>query len=420
VRNNSEAWTQELRLVSSSKGPLDWIAGGYWYDADFKGHFQEHVPTGFTGQADMESWVGAPLNDDKEFVSDLTESTRQRAFFGEIGYRLTPQWRISLGARYFDYRIRNETWQIDQWNYYAGGRDSAGFARTQPLPDDYGRGLADDSGSVFRFNTSYNLGSDDLVYLTVAEGYRPGGFNEATSANPIPVEYQEFQPDSITSYELGGKFGLLGGRAYLSSAVYYIDWSDMQTQVQLPTLFGLRGNAGKAHSQGIELELYTRDIWTPGLALALGYSWNSVELDETTNGIGFKGERAPYVPQHSGSAVVDYAFAFSTRWSGGLNVAATYTGGSASDFGPVKPDLFTGSRPNPSYLELDGYWLLNLSLRIEDERWSVRAFVDNATDEKAALYLSLGESYSQYRPARYIERTLQRPRTYGIELVRRF
>lgn len=420
VANRSDAWTQELRLVSARDGSIDWIVGGYWYDSDFHGHFQEHVPIPFANQADMELWLAAPLNDDREFVSDVRESFQQRAGFGEIGYRITPAWRVSVGARYFDYEKRNTSWQIDQWNFFAGGRDAAGFARTQPRSDDYSYGAADESGTVLRFNTSYNFGNDDLVYITVAEGYRPGGFNSATGANPIPEQYRQFESDSIASYELGGKFGFWGQRGYLSSALYYIDWTDMQTQIQLPTLFGLRGNAGKAHSQGIELELGLRDALVDGLSLGAGYSFNDVELEETTNGIGFEGERAPFVPRHSGSLLADYSFVLAQRWNAGLNLLATYTGSSASDFGPLKPDLALGVIPNSTYLPLEGYWLLNLSARLEAGRWLVRAFLDNALDEQADLYVALRESYSNYRPATYLERTLNRPRTLGIELSLRF
>jgi iron complex outermembrane recepter protein len=418
VDSDSDAWSQELRLVSKGDGPLDWIAGGYWYDSDVHGHFQEHVPLPFTGQADMQSWLGLALNDDKEFVSDFEENFRQRAAFGEIGYRLTAQWRVSVGARYFDYEKKNTTWQINQWGFF--GRDADGNAITEPVAEDYSYGAVDETGSVFRFNTSYNLSADDLIYLTIAEGYRPGGFNSSTSANPIPAEYREVQSDSITSYEVGGKFAFLAHRGYLSSAIYYIDWSDMQTQIQLPSLFGLRGNAGKAHSQGIELELGLRDVLLEGLSLAAGYSLNEVELDETVNGIGYEGERAPFVPHHSGSVIADYGFVLTQSLNAGVNFVGTYTGGSASTFGAVKPDLDFGAVPNFGYVELAGYWLFNMSARVEGERWTARAFLDNVFDKDADLYLALRESYSSYRPASYLERTTNRPRTFGVELSVRF
>jgi len=420
VATKAKAWTEELRLVSKGDGPFDWIVGGYWYDSDFSSHFQEHVPGGYAGQADMESWVGAPLNDDKEFVSHLEESFRQGALFGEIGYRLTPDWRVSIGGRYFDYQKRATTWQIDQWTYFAGGRDAAGYARTNPLPGDYSYGRADETGRVFRFNTSYNFSPDHLLYFTVAEGYRPGGFNTASNANPVPPEYRQFDSDSLVSYEVGSKIGFLDQRGYLSSAIYYIDWSDMQTQIQLPTLFGLRGNAGSAHSQGMELELGLREVLVDGLSLVLGYSFNDVKLDETTNGIGFDGQRAPFVPRHSGSFLADYDFALTSNWRAGVNLLTTYTGGSATDFGPEKPDLFAGSLPNPAYYEMDGYWLLNLSARVGTDSWTARAFVNNLLNERTDLYVTERESYSQYRPSTYFDRTVNRPRTYGVEVTVKF
>ncbi len=40
---------------------------------------------------------------------------------------------------------------------------------------------------------------DALLYLTLAEGYRPGGFNLVTPNTGVPLDERAFDPDSIVS-----------------------------------------------------------------------------------------------------------------------------------------------------------------------------------------------------------------------------
>lgn len=418
VENDTGAWTHELRLVSNGNGPWDWIVGAYAFDSSYDNSAQERVPVPFAGQAAFESDVlGVTLADDKEWWAGIHESFRQYAGFGEIGYRPLPAWRVSAGFRYFDYRRSQTTYIIDQWT--PAGRDAAGHAVTVPTAADASFGGGSDSGTALRFNTSYDLSDSAMVYLTIAEGYRPGGFNTQSSADPLPPERRAFGSDSIVSYEAGAKISWLDRRLYLSSSAYFIDWQDMQTQIQLPNLFGLRGNAGKAHSNGIELELSGRELLVPGFSFSLGYAWTNVELDERMNGIGMKGERAPFVPRHTASLMLDYERPLGSQWHGGVMLLTTYTGDSYTDFGPIKPDLF-GDYDNTAYMRMASYSLTQLSFRLRNDNWSIRAFVDNLFDKDADLYLDRGYSFTDYRPATYLMRTTTRPRTIGLELTRSF
>jgi outer membrane receptor protein involved in Fe transport len=418
ARGYSQAWTQELRMVSRDEAPWSWIVGVYWQQSRVLDHFEERVPVPFESQAPFESWLGVQLNDDREFLGDVQRKFRQKAAFGEIALRTAGGWRLSLGTRVFEYDMRRAAWQIDQWQ--PGGRDAQGLARFEPLPPDRSYGQTLESGSVFRLNMSLDLSEDDLVYATIAQGYRPGGVNESTSANPVPRPYSSFKSDNIVSYEVGAKLGLLDGRGQLNSSIYFIDWRDIQTQIQTETGFGLRGNGGKAHAQGMELELRLRDVPVAGLAASVGYAYGRVELDETVAGIGFAGEYAPFVPAHSGSLLTDYTFNAAPGRRVGISFATTYTGASATDFGPLMPVASTGAATNPAYLKLDGYWQLNASIRLESGAWALRAFIENALDARADLDLVHRRSWSAYRPASFVERTVTRPRTVGFEINRNF
>lgn len=449
--SESTTVSEELRLVSQNTERWNWLVGGYWFDSEAINSDQERVPIPFPRQNRFENFIEdffpprVEIEDEKEFYF-LTDPTtfRQWAVFGELGLRITPQWQVSVGARHFDYKLRETFFAIDQ--YFGSvdpvtgdsfpGRDANGLARTTPLPHEFTFGAADDDGQVFRFNTSYDLTDDDLLYLTVAQGYRPGGFNLVGPNTGITAAQRQFDPDSIVSYEIGGKFSLAANRVYVSSAIYYIDWSDIQTVNFVETVgFAILDNAGKARSQGFELEVQLRDVAIEGLSLSLGYAFTDAQLTETVADFGFAGDPIPRVPRHAASFNVDYAFLTAAGWDAGINVLATYTGGSATEFGVLEPvqqrdingDLVldANGKPiivaaaNPFYLDQDAYWLTDVSVRVENNAWKLRLFVDNVFDKSADIQRGYTPANSAFRQP-FTSRIVNRPRTVGVELSRSF
>ncbi|MGH6614502.1 TonB-dependent receptor [Sphingomonas sp.] len=425
-RAKSHSFAQEVRLVSSSDGPFNWILGGYYNTKRVHEDQEELVPVPFPGQAAFEqNIIGAELNDDKEYTYQSDTKTRQFAVFGELKYQVTSAWQISVGGRYFDVRSTGDFYSIDQW-FGPNARDANGLGRTTPLPGEVSGGRYREKGSVWRFNTSYKFGKDGLVYVTVAQGFRPGGFNLTTPNTGIPPEGRQYASDDLISYELGGKFSLLRNRLYVSSALFRIDWSDIQTTVRTPLGFAYLGNAGQAVSQGVEIELNARDVALRGLSFSLGYGFTDAKLTETIAGIGFKDERMPLVPRHALSGMADYSTELAGDLKAGLAWLTTYTSGSYADFGRYKPvrDPVTGNPVaataiNRQYLPLDPYWLTNVSVRLESKSWSARLFIDNLFDARFKTSRQFQNTNSPYN-APDVSYNANRPRTIGLGLTKRF
>jgi outer membrane receptor protein involved in Fe transport len=425
-RARSHSFTQEIRLVSNNGSPLSWIVGAYYNKVRMYETQQERVPVPFPGQAAFErDVIGAELNDDLEYMYDQVDRSREYALFGELKYNFTDAWQASVGGRYFDIRGMGDFYTIDQW-FGRDARDGDGLGRTTPIPEEFSIGGNRERGSVWRFNTSYKLGGDGLIYTTIAQGYRPGGFNLVTPNTGIPPEGRQYSSDDLISYELGAKFSLLRNKVYISSALYRIDWSDIQTTVQTPIGFPYLSNAGKAVSQGLEVEINTQDVVLRGLSLNAGYAYTDAKLTETITGIGFQGERMPLVPRHALSLMADYSRELSRDLTGSITLLATYTSSSHGDFGRFQPvrDPITGepvraSTANPQYLKLDAYWLSSLSFRLESDTWTARFFADNLFDvqyKTGRRYLR-GNSLFSGPDVQY---SANRPRTIGLELTKRF
>ncbi len=406
--------SEEIRLVSNTNGRFDWIVGAFIYDAKSAGGYDEYVEQPFDYQNDIEALLGVKINDDRQWRGRYQTTYNQWAVFGEFGLNITDTWHASVGIRHYDFKRTGLNSQIDQW----AARDEYGFARLTPIESEISTGELNENGEALRFNTSYELNDSSLLYFTVAEGYRPGGFNVANSATELPDEYKQYESDTLISYELGGKFSLFENHIYLSSSVYYIDWSNMQTQIQLPTLFGKRGNAGKAHSKGLELELNARNLFAKGLDAAIGYAYTDAKLDETIDGIGYEAESVPFVPKHSVSFLLDYQKTLRSGWVMGVNFLTTYTGPTYTGFGPITPG-YDGASDNDEYFFLGDYFLANMSVRLERGSWVVRMSADNLLGSEGNTYREISRSQSLYRdPSVFIN--IVRPRTIGIELTRHF
>ncbi len=92
-----------------------------------------------------------------------------------------------------------------------------------------------------------------LNYVTLSRGFKSGGFDNR--ATRLDLATLPFNPEKVTTYEGGVKATLFGRALRSNLAVFYNDYKDLQVSFYDPAYVGSRrGNAGKAHSWGVELE----------------------------------------------------------------------------------------------------------------------------------------------------------------------
>jgi outer membrane receptor protein involved in Fe transport len=381
--------SQELRLSSTGDGPLSWIAGYFYVDKD--NGFEQIIVDDYGVFVGFMQILGLPVTDARQLLDQTgRQEETQHALFGELTYQFTEKLSATVGLRYFD---------IDQ-------RDTLVNNDINIL----GLGLTDgvsetgESDSVMKFNVNYRASDDVLLWVTASQGFRIGGTNTTPG---IPDENRTYGSDTLWNYEVGARTSWYDNRLVLNSALYYIDWSDIQLALPLGTAFGTI-NAGQSRIIGAELELQARPA--AGLDLALSAGYNDGELTQDTPGApagpnpGFKGDRLPGVPRLNLAASAQYTFPLSSGGLDGFGRADySYTGDSTTTFN----DLSTANGM-PSHFNPDDYGLLNLRLGVQNERWSAALFVENATDERAQLLID---------NAAVTERiTRNRPRTFGMNV----
>jgi iron complex outermembrane receptor protein len=215
-------------------------------------------------------------------------------------------------------------------------RDSRAARRYQtvsevPAIDNGAGGTVDFS----RFNPSLTVDyrwSDDIsTYARIATGYRAGGFYEAA---PTGQFERTFDPEDLTSFEVGLKSYWLDHRIRLNVAAFEARYEDMQLTLQVdPVNVGVTQiyNAGRSTLRGIETELLVAP--TEDMTVTVNYSYldttfNQVDvipgtlfdpetnpLSPFTNGDNIKDLFAlPHAPTHSVQVGADYTF---LRFTGG-------------------------------------------------------------------------------------------------------
>src|SRR5690606_27694396 len=122
---------------------------------------------------------------------------------------------------------------------------------------------------TYRVSLDYNLARRSMVYVSIAEGTKSGGFNNT----PVPEE-QTYDPETNLVYEIGWKGELLDGRMTVNTAAFYSEWSD--AQILAPSAqFGnpsVTQNVGDVTTYGGEIDLswYVTNSWT----LLAGYAYS--------------------------------------------------------------------------------------------------------------------------------------------------
>jgi iron complex outermembrane receptor protein len=344
--------------------------------------------------------LGLPLPGDNFYTSATHASEDETAGFGELSYQIAPQLKVTAGVRYF--RLENSS---DNEVNGLFGNGGATFS-THFKSSNVNRKLA----------ISWEPTADAALYATVAEGLRPGtglGFlPHLCDADLIALGLDpnhpptQVDPDSVLSYEVGAKTVWLDRKLDLTAAVFHIDWKDIQQTVFLQCGFNILSNAGKAKSQGVELEISGRPTERLQLTAGITYTDAGLEADAPSVG-GHKGDRIQDVPKWQAGASGQYRAPIRDGYTGFLRLDGQYTGKSYVNFDQANPEY-----TKPSYL------LVNFRVGADTPQgWEVTLFADNLFNKQAILSLPDSLIFNLADLPRY---AVNRPRTIGVNVRRDF
>jgi outer membrane receptor protein involved in Fe transport len=410
-KGKEERINQELRLVSKTEGPLNWIVGAFYNQRELASYSAEYTP----GYA---AYAGFDRPDDLEYYSQFYSKLEESAFYGEVGYDITDKWSVTFGGRYYKYDL--ESYNDVDFPLFDPTFAPVGVSSLQDsLQADYAAGSPNgtqktgqsDNGTLFKFNTSYKFTEDFLGYLTVSEGYRIGddnGVGDCPAFDPLAPDVQgacalapgqqygpnpgdistrderQYLSDTTTNYEVGFKSTLADGRVTLNGAVYFVEWTDPQlSSATINASIPITVNADGAESKGVELN--GQWIVSDALSLRGSYSHTEASLTALAPGLvgtisppgfgtvlldGQDGDRLPGSPEDQFSIFGSYVHDLSDGRT------LTFHGGYA-----WQGDVLTRTGGRGSAITLDSYGVANASAVYDTGKWSATLFVNNLLDE---------------------------------------
>ncbi len=372
--------SQEVRLRSTAlNDKLEYEVGGYYTKEDNTNRIPGFTPFSTTTGAIY------PLPDIVK--ASIDTSYKEYSFFANATYAVNEQFDLLAGVRNAK---DDQVYSQDYRGLLVG-----------PAPVLINSGSSK-SKSTYLITARYKPSSTVALYGRVATGYRPGGPNAVppTGAGNAP---QTFQPDTLTSYEVGYKAVMDGGKFSVEAALFSTDWKDIQIQTSANG-FNFFVNGGAATSKGAEASLMYFPIAGLSLRAAVGYTQAKLSEAATAAG-GLSGDRLPFVPEMTSSIGANYRWAIGSGFNASLGGTINYTGERRSDFSQ------RAAKDVPSYTAV------NISGGIENANWRLSLYGKNLGDSRGITFL---KSMSLTPAGSPFAAGVIAPRTFGADVSYRF
>ena len=423
LQETYDQFSQEFRLSSPIGERYDYIAGIYYQTSEHD--YKDQITVSPT------SVLIAAINAANPGFGNLVAGTQASRLatvdadvisaFAQFNWHLSESFTLQLGARITnDQRDGFRTLEIVSGDFstlppaqaaaplvYANlfGISSTNLANLGPtgaaligllgeLPVE---GSRDKTKTSPEIKLVWSVGSDNLLYLSAAEGFKSGSFDfRANNRNFYPdmATSFEFEDEEATNFEFGGKFLLADGAMELNFATFFTEYDNLQISIFDGVLGFNVGNAASAEIKGLEVDM--RWAATDSLTISGGLALTDFEFTDFENGqcyfgatpdVDIDGDGVPELCDYTGNSNqmvsdVQGNVSFDFRTPVGRNL----------EFGALLDVFYTSdydaSATYDPGLVQDSYTMLNARVSIGSQtgRWTIAALAKNLTDERVLSF----------------------------------
>ena len=384
VHNRARVFSQEVRLESNATDKVYWVAGLFYLN--------ERLRYGF------DRFGGAASNFGPT-TQQLRQVSRGQGFgiFGEVKWDIVPTVSLTVGGRY----------SHDKKKFAIDSRAQGPFAEffvedpSRPLIANVSDSWGKPTGRV---SLQYRPSEAFMVYGSVSQGYKSGGFN--SEPLNLVAATTPFDEETVLNLEAGIRAQLFDKRVRLNLTGFRMRYSDIQVSSFNANSIEITSNAAKATIKGVELEAVARP--SRNLTFSIGAARYDAEFDKYVDldGTDLAGTRLAKTPKWtlSMSAVADSPVIDD---AGRLQLRADYA--TRSNIAHDAPaDTRFGIRQGKDLIDLRLAWMP------VSDKWETALFVRNLLDEAEKQYVFpqgiLSQRFVSYGP----------PRTWGASVSFRY
>lgn len=409
------ALTEDIVFRSTNNDGYRWLVGafGFWKQSDM------YAPVVFREDgiqrliiANVEENTGLTPIFPAEFPLDsrFDMPTFGAAIYHESSYALN-RWLFTAGIR-IDY-------ERAKMRYHSNTTESCSIG-TNTIEPFYIEDILKNSFTEIlpKASVQYRFGemARNSVYISVAKGYKAGGFNTQMFSEVLQTELMArmnvfpdhrytveeivaYKPEKSWNYEIGAHYESRHGHLRADAAIFYIDCTNQQLTVfPKGSVTGrMMTNAGHTRSYGAELSIATS---CRGWDISASYGYTNARfveyLYDEAHGIDYKGNYIPYAPQHTLAAAISYSIPINRKVLENIVLRAD-TSGAGKIYWNESNSLYQSF-----------YALIGASIRLEHKNYSIDLWGRNLTNTHYDVFYfkSMGNEFLQHA----------RPRTFGVTL----
>jgi iron complex outermembrane receptor protein len=327
------------------------------------------------------------------------------AAFGQVTIPVTGAWRLTGGARETEDR-KSETGYV--LGEQGGVIDACSTTAPAPWPS-LQSCLFDTSKNWHSFTYTAGVEGDltpaSMIYAKVSTGYKAGGFYQGAAPD-------SYDPEHLTSYEIGSKNRFLGDRLQVDADVFYYNYRDYQVNYISfinPASAGIFGivtaNAQGATIYGADIE--TRYRFSPADQIdAAVYPLHARFKSLVIGGIfggDFSHYPLPFAPDYSANLGYQHSWVLGGKRTLTARIETHIETDTWVTFQKASGTHQPGYTDSNGYLTYDG----------ANGKWAVTGYVKNLENTPVLVN-------GQGGPAMLEAADIAPPRTYGVQLSAKF